>query len=74
VEKTGRAGECKFITDCPEVLMAYQKLRERPTICDNRLRTVCCPMRIVATTTTTTSTTPEPPQRISVKSKENLKF
>ncbi|KAL7041465.1 hypothetical protein ACKWTF_000792 [Chironomus riparius] len=49
--------------------MAYQKLKERPTICDSKTRTICCPMKLARTTTTekTTTTTEEPPSRISVK-------
>lgn len=68
VEKTGLTGECKFITDCPEVLMAYQKQRIRPTICDNKTRTICCPMKVPKTTTTEMPKTEAPPSRISVKS------
>ena len=68
VEKSAQTGECKFITDCPEVLMAYQKLKERPTICDSKTRTICCPMKVPKTTTTIKPKTEEPPARISVKS------
>ena len=76
VEKSGLTGECKFITDCPEVLMAYQKLKERPTICDNKTRTICCPIKVAKTTKATTEkpNTEAPPSRISVKSITNTIF
>lgn len=44
MEKTGEQGECKFISKCPKVLNQFQKTREKPTICDFTLRTICCPI------------------------------
>lgn len=65
VETTGAIGECKFMSDCPVVLMDYQKSKKMPTLCDRKYRTVCCPMKAATTTTTTT----QAPRRISERSK-----
>jgi hypothetical protein len=68
VETTGQSGECKFMSDCPVVMMDYQKSKKMPTLCDRKYRTVCCPMKAMTTTTTTT----QAPRRISERSENSF--
>lgn len=58
-----------FITQCPKLLRIYQEFKERPTICNERLRTICCPIAIAQEAITTTATTQSPLRSISEKSK-----
>lgn len=36
-------GKCKLINSCPEVKQNYQRYNIKPTLCDSRTRSVCCP-------------------------------
>lgn len=72
VARSGAAGICRLLQDCPVVLNEIINESLLPTKCgyQNRKQIVCCPLPPTPHTTTTLS--PNVDQRISAKSKHSF--